>query len=172
MQLLSPAQVAGYFSFVLGITAYLQKTDHRLKFFNASQALLYALHFLLLGNLPAAASALVSSTRSFLALRFRSIGLAASIVAVSVAAGVRFARTPAGWLTVVASSVATLAIFMLTGVRLRLVLLGCTLAWLVNNLLSHSIGGVLLELCTAAINIATTTRLLRASNRMNRECTG
>ncbi len=168
----SPAQVAGYFSFVLGVSAFLQRTDHRLKSFNASQSLVYALHFGLLGNLPAAASSLISSGRSFLALRFKSVTLAAAIVVVYVIAGLMLAKTPAGWLTVVASSVATLAMFMLTGVPLRLVLLGCTLAWLANNILSHSIGGVLLESTIVAVNASTIFRMVQATNEGRRAAVG
>ncbi|SRR5260370_614160 len=72
MGLFSPAQLVGYIALVLGITAFLQKSDDRLKFFNATQGLFYALHFVLLGNLPASTSSLTSSLRSFLALRYRS----------------------------------------------------------------------------------------------------
>jgi hypothetical protein len=164
MRLFTPAQVAGYLAFVLGVTAFLQRTDRRLKFFNASQSLIYALHFVLLGNLPASASSLISSGRSFLALKCRSMMLAVTIVVVYICAGMRFAKTPGGWLTVVASSVATLAMFTMTGIPLRLVLLGCTAAWLANNILSHSIGGTMLEVSVAVINITTMARMFQAGN--------
>lgn len=164
MQILSPAQVAGYFAFVLGVTAFLQKTDRRLKFFNASQSLIYALHFVMLGNLPASASSLISSARSFLALRFKSFTLAVAIVAVYLAAGFLVVKSATGWLTVVASCVATVAIFTLTGIPLRLVLLCCTGAWLANNILSRSIGGTLLEFSIAVINITTMIRMFQESN--------
>ena len=160
----SLAQVAGYFSFLLGVSAFLQRTDRRLKSFNASQSLVYALHFGLLGNLPAAAASLISSVRSFLALRFRSVTLAAAIIVVYAGAGLMLAKTPAGWLTVVASSAATLAMFTLNGVPLRLVLLGCTFAWLANNILSRSIGGVLLESTIVAVNASTIIRMLQTTN--------
>lgn len=162
MNALSPAQIAGYFALVLGIIAFLQKSDKRLKFFNASQSLVYALHFLMLGNLPAAVSALISSARSFLALRFRSLYLAAAIIVVNVIAGAAFIRSGAGYLPVVASCLATVAIFTMEGVPMRLVLLSCTFMWLANNLLSRSIGGTVLETFIATINISTMIRMSRA----------
>lgn len=161
MNAFSPPQIAGYLSFVLGVSAFLQKKDRRLKALNSVQSLTYAIHFVMLGNAPAAASALVSSARTYLSIRYRSVALAAGFVALFVAAGVVFAKSPAGWLTIVASSVATVAMFTLKGVPLRLVLLSTTVMWLVNNVMSGSIGGVILELAVAAINISTTVSLMR-----------
>jgi hypothetical protein len=163
MALFSPAQVVGYIALALGITAFLQKSDDRLKFFNGTQGLVYALHFVLLGNLPASASALISSLRSFLALRYRSWLLGAAIIVANVGLGAAFARNTAGWLPVVGSSIATIAIFTMRGVPFRFVLLASTLLWLANNILTGSIGGTLLELANAAVNISTIIRMVRSS---------
>ena len=161
MGLFSPAQVVGYAALALGITAFLQQSDQRLKFFNATQGLVYALHFVLLGNLPASASSLLSSCRSFLALRYRSWLLGAAIVCVNVGLGVAFARNAAGWLPVIGSCIATMAIFTMKGVPFRCVLLASTLLWLANNVISGSIGGTLLEVANAIINISTMVRMVR-----------
>jgi hypothetical protein len=159
---LSPAQIVGYAAFILGVAAFLQKRDRRLKLFHGSQCLVYAWHFSMLGNLPACASALISSLRSFLAVKSRSPWLAAAIVCVSLAAGAVFARGIVGWLPVMASSFATVAIFCMRGVPMRLVLLGCTLLWLANNILCGSIGGTLLEAIIAVVNASTMVRMFRA----------
>jgi hypothetical protein len=168
MGLFSPAQVVGYIALALGITAFLQKSDDRLKFFNATQGLVYALHFVLLGNLPASASSLISSLRSFLALRYRSWLLGATIVIVNVGMGAAFARNTAGWLPVIGSSIATVAIFTMRGVPFRAVLLSSTLLWLANNIISGSIGGTLLELANATINISTMIRMVRSARAQSR----
>jgi hypothetical protein len=168
MGLFSPAQVVGYIALALGITAFLQKSDDRLKFFNATQGLVYALHFVLLGNLPASASSLISSLRSFLALRYRSWLLGAAIVIVNVGMGAAFARNTAGWLPVIGSSIATVAIFTMRGVPFRAVLLSSTLLWLANNIISGSIGGTLLELANATINISTMIRMVRSARAQSR----
>ena len=163
MGLFSPAQVVGYIALALGITAFLQESDHRLKFFNATQGLAYALHFVLLGNLPASTSSLLSSFRSFLALRYRSWLLGAAIVGANVGLGAAFAKNAAGWLPVVGSCIATIAIFTMRGVPFRSVLLASTLLWLANNILTGSIGGTLLELANATVNLSTIVRLVRSS---------
>jgi hypothetical protein len=162
----SPAQLAGYLALALGVTAFLQRSDRRLKLFNATQGLVYALHFLLLGNLPASASSLLSSCRSFLAVRYRSLVLGAVIIVSNIGLGAALSRTRAGWLPVVASCIATAAIFTLSGIPLRLVLLTSTLLWLANNLVSVSIGGTLLEIANATINIFTMIRLARSASEI------
>ena len=161
MQIFSPAQVVGYLALILGVTAFLQKSDQRLKFFNAVQSLVYAVHFVLLGHLPACASSLVSSTRSFLALRYRSLWLGAAMIAANLALGAAFVTDWAGWLPVIGSCIATYAIFNMRGIPFRLVLLASTLLWLANNIVTGSIGGTVLEVANATINIATMVRIAR-----------
>jgi hypothetical protein len=163
MNIFSTPQIVGYFSFVLGVAAFLQKTDRRLKMLGATQSLIYAVHFALLGNVPAAASAFISSTRTSISIKYRSATLAVCFVLINVTAGLVVVKTPLGWLTVVATCGATIAMFTLSGVQLRLVLLASTVLWLANNILTQSIGGTALELTIAVINIITTLRLMRAS---------
>ena len=165
MGLFSPAQLVGYIALALGIAAFLQKSDDRLKFFNATQGLVYALHFVLLADLPASASSLISSLRSFLALRYRSWLLGAAIIVANVGLGAAFARNTAGWLPVIGSSIATIAIFTMRGVPFRCVLLVGTLLWLANNIIAGSIGGTILELANATINISTMIRIVRSPAR-------
>ena len=165
MGLFSPAQVVGYIALALGITAFLQKSDRRWKLFNATQGLFYALHFVLLRNLPACASCLISSSRSFLALRYRSLWLGAAFVVLNLGMGVALARSAAGWLPVIGSCIATVAIFTMRGVPFRSVLLASTLLWLANNIITGSVGGTVLEVANAVVNISTMIRMLRSSTR-------
>ncbi|HSM92524.1 MAG TPA: YgjV family protein [Anaeromyxobacteraceae bacterium] len=166
MDWLSPAQLLGYLAFVLGVTAFLQKDDRRLKAWVGAESLTYVLHFALLGNPSAAASALVSAIRSFLAIRFRSAWLAAVIVLVSVALGLAFSRGGAGWLPVAGSCIGAVAVFTMRGVPMRLVLLTSTFLWLANNALSRSIGGTLLEASIATASLTTIARMAAERRRL------
>ena len=162
MELFSTAQCVGYVAFVLGVGAFLQKIDRRLKFLLASESLAYTVHFALLGNFSASASALISCFRSFMSMKTRSPWLATVIIGVYMAAGIAFAKNGAGWLPVIGSAVATLAMFFMRGIPMRLVLLSSTLMWLANNIISGSIGGTLLESTIAIINISTMIRIFRS----------
>jgi hypothetical protein len=163
MDFFSPAQCAGYGAFALGVTAFTQSDDRWLKRLLSAQGLVYCVHFMLLGNQPAGASALLSSARSYLTLYSTSAWLAALFIAVNLAAGAVLVHSLAGWLPVVASCAGAYAMFRMRGTPMRLVLLACTAMWLTNNLLSGSIGGTLLELTIGAANGTTIIRLLRAS---------
>lgn len=143
---------------ILGVTAFLQRSDSRLKVLIAAESLVYALHFWLLNVPPASASALITAVRTFLSLKLRTAWLSVLFVVIHLAAGVYFAKTPAGWLTVIGSCVSTVAVFQMRGLPMRLMMLFSTGCWLVNNILSGSIGGATLE---SLIAIANTTTILR-----------
>ena len=162
MPAFSLPQWVGYIAFVLGVTAFLQKSDRRLKFFNASECFVYALHFMLLGNPPASASSLISGCRSLLALKTRSPFLAAFIIGINIAMGLALVKSPLGWLPVAASCGATVAVFLMRGIPMRLVLLVSTLLWLVNNIVSGSIGGTSLEVVIAIANTWTMVHMFTA----------
>ena len=165
MQAFSPAQIVGYVAFALGLLAFSQRNDRRLKLLNSCQSLVYALHFLLLGNIPASATSMVASIRSFLATKTRSYIVMSVLLVVNLASGFAFAHTPAGWIPVVGSLFGTLAIFLLSGINMRLVLLGCTFCWLTNNILSGSIGGTLLEAMVALMNSTTIVKIWMRQRR-------
>jgi len=160
-RLLSPAQLAGYVAFVLGVTAFLQRDDRRLKFFLASECAAYVVHFILLGNPTAAASSAVSGGRTLITFWSRSRRLALLFMATYLVVGATLANSLAAWWPVVGSSLATWAVFRMHGIRMRLVMLVSTSMWLTNNILSGSVGGTLLEALIAIANVTTIARMVR-----------
>ena len=165
MSLLSPAQVIGYVALVLGVTGFLQRDDRRLKLLVAGECFVYVAHFALLGNPPAASSALVSGVRMTLSVWFRSAWLAAASVAVNVGLAVAVGAHGAQWVPVFGSSLGAIAVFLMKGIPMRLVLLTSTACWLANNVLSGSVGGTVLESIIAAASITTIVRMAMAARR-------
>jgi hypothetical protein len=103
--------------------------------------------------------------RSLVAMKSRSIRLAVLFIVLSLGIGFALAGRGPGWLVVIASIAGTLAMFTLNGIRLRLVLLGGTMLWLTNDLLSRSVGGTMLETLIAVVNLSTIVRMARSSDR-------
>jgi hypothetical protein len=165
---LSPAQLVGYVALDLGVAAFLQKSDTRLKVLIAAESLAYVAHFILLGNFPASGSALVSCLRMLVSLKSRSPWWIGVFITVNIVIGVLFAKSIAGWLPITASCLATVAVFVLNGIVMRLILFVCTLLWLVNNLLSGSIGGTVLETIIAVVNLSTILRMTAQKGREQR----
>lgn len=165
MDFYSLPQCVGYIAFVLGVIAFLQKKDRPLKFFVGLESLVYTVHFTLLGNATAAASALITSLRSFLAIKTSSTLVAVVVVIANIAAGLVLTKGVLGWLPVIGSCVSTYAVFTMKGIPMRLMILSSTFCWLANNILSGSIGGTLLEAIIAVVNTSTILRMCRSTAR-------
>lgn len=159
MDYFSPAQCAGYVALVLGVWAFLHRDDRRMKLLLSLESVVYGAHFLMLGNLAAAGSATISAGRTYLSIRSKSLWVAAAAVGLNLVVGLKVARGGLSWLPVLASCVATVAFFTLDGLRLRMVLLMTTMAWLVNGWVSRSVGGVVLESLIATANATTLARM-------------
>ena len=164
----SLAQITGYVAFAIGVYSFLQKDDRRLKATIGAQAFSYAVHFLLLGSLAAAAASLVTSVRAVISLYTRSSWVAVAIITTNIALGVVTAESAVGFLPVLASCAGTTAFFWFEGIPMRLVLLGATACWLANNLILGSIGGTLLELFLGAVNGWTCYRLWRIERALRK----
>jgi hypothetical protein len=157
----SPAQCVGYVAFVLGVGSFLQKDDRRFKLFMAAECFAYVVHFTLLGNPTAVASSTMSVLRSLLALRTRSVWVAAAVIAANLALGSWLAKQPSDWLPLTASCLGTFALFLLKGVPMRLLMLCGTGCWVANNIIAGSIGGTALEVVVGIVNIVTIVRMVR-----------
>ena len=162
----SPAQILGYVALILGIAAFLQKSDTRLKVLIACESIAYVVHFILLGNYPASGSALVSCLRNLTSIKSRAPVWIAVFLAINLILGAVFAKSVTGWLPITASCLATVAVFRMSGIPMRAVLLVCTLLWLVNNILSGSVGGTLLEAVIALVNATTITGMIVQRRRV------
>jgi len=76
-------------------------------------------------------------------------------VAINVGLGLKLASVWWNWIPLIASSVGTLALFLLEGIQMRVLMLLGTALWIVNNVLSGSIGGTALEVVIAITNTYT-----------------
>ena len=162
MDFLAPAQMVGYLAFILGVTAFAQRIDWKLKTLIAVECLAYTVHFAMLGNGTASSSAALSAVRMFASLKTRSPYLASLFLVVNIGLGLWLAHSWTAVFSIAAGCLGTVAAFFMTGIRLRGLLFLATLCWLSNNIASGSIGGTLLESIIAVVNGSTMWRLWRA----------
>jgi len=155
-------QILGYATFLLSMVTFSQKQDHRLKIWMSVQTLFYASHLYLMGNPAAAAGALLAVVRNMLSLRTRAWSVALLLLFANVLLGVFLVKAVWNVLPLLAVAIATVSIFRLEGMQMRLGVLCASLLWLVNNILTGSIGGTALELMIATVNSITIFRLYRA----------
>lgn len=160
---LSPAQLLGYAAFAFGVACFAQIDDRRFKLFMAAECAAYIGHFALLAQPTAVASTTVSLLRSLASIGAQRPAVGLFFILISAALGLWLMQ---GWLSllpVVASCIGSYALFFLSGLRMRALMLLGTVIWLINNLLVGSIGGTALEAVLALSNLRTLRRLHRAA---------
>jgi uncharacterized membrane protein YbaN (DUF454 family) len=158
---LSLPQGLGYATFIISMVAFAQKRDRRFKAWLTGQNILYASHFYLMDNPAAVAGALLAATRNLLSLRTRAWGVALALLTVNALLACFVVRAVWNLLPLLATAVATVSMFRLQGLKLRLGVFCATLLWLANNIITGSIGGTALELMIAVLSGITIIRLCR-----------
>ena len=161
VDVLSLPQLLGWAAFVFGVASFAQTSDSRFKKLMALECLAYVLHFALLGQWTASASATVSLGRSLAAVRYPSKAVGLFFMTLSVASGLWLYTSWVSWLPITASVLGTFALFFLRHVRMRLVMLSGTVLWLIHNYWVGSLGGTLLEGVLCIVNIFTLVRMVQ-----------
>ncbi|MCE0494763.1 YgjV family protein [Vibrio salinus] len=155
------AQFVGFISFGLGLSVFYQKNDKRLKILMLIFNLTHLLHFLLLGSMVSALSALLSALRTTTAIFISSKKVAVFFIAISLVSGYWMAEHWWDMWSVVGTAIGTYSVFCLSGIVMRIGFLLGASCWLTNNILVGSIGGTLLEMTLIAMNLLTIYRLYR-----------
>ncbi|WP_087023996.1 YgjV family protein [Thaumasiovibrio subtropicus] len=149
------AQLLGFVSFGLGMTAFYQRDDKRLKQIMVVFNLNHAIHYVLLAAMPAALSSLLSGARTWLSIRYRSHQLAWVFIILNLFVGWFVATDWTALFPMAGFCLGTYALFCLKGLKMRFFFVIGALCWLANNIIVGSWGGVLLETCLLAMNLRT-----------------
>ena len=160
-ELFSTAQMFGHAALLVSLVTFSRKRDTQFKGWLVGQNLLYAIHFFLMGNLAAMVGSTLSSTRTLLSLYTRSLVVTAIVLTANVLLGFWVVKAVWNVIPLTATAIATVAMFRLHGLQLRCVMLLCTILWLINNILTGSIGGTAMESMIAVISCFTIFRLRR-----------
>ncbi|EMH2941789.1 YgjV family protein [Vibrio parahaemolyticus] len=155
------AQALGLISFGLGFSVFYQKNDRHLKILMLIFNLNHLLHFLLLGSMVSALSALLSALRTTTAIFVSSKRVAAVFIVISLVSGFWVAEQWRDLWPIIGTVIGTYSVFCLSGIRMRIGFLLGASCWLTNNILVGSIGGTLLEMTVIVMNLLTIYRLHR-----------
>jgi len=151
----------GHAALLVSLVTFSRKRDTQFKGWLVGQNLLYAIHFFLMGNLAAMVGSTLSSTRTLLSLYTRSLVVIAILLTANVLLGFWVVKAAWNVIPLTATAIATVAMFRLHGLQLRCVMLLCTILWLINNILTGSIGGTAMESMIAVMSCFTIFRLRR-----------
>ncbi|MCF6143369.1 MULTISPECIES: YgjV family protein [Pseudoalteromonas] len=153
------AQGFGFLSFLLAMLCFMQKDDRRLKLIMIVMNLNHALHFYLLNAVTSSLCCLFSAARTAVSIKSKATWLACIFVTLTALIGYFTAQQWTEYIAVLGACLGSYALFCLTGITMRWVLLSGSCLWLINNIIVGSIGGVLLEAMVIVINLMTIYRL-------------
>lgn len=160
------AQALGFVSFALGMYAFYQKDDKKLKVIMMVFSLNHMLHYLLLGSIVSALSAMLAAIRTGTAIYVSSKRVAAIFILIGGGSGWYLADSLSDLWSILGMCIGTYAVFALKGIPMRIAFLIGAMCWLTNNILVGSIGGSLLEATLISVNTFTIYRLLREQSAL------
>jgi len=161
------AQLGGLVALGFIMIAFASRQDDRLLVHLIFANIAFAAHFALFGQWTAAGISLLVIARILLARRFKGRwSMMLPVLAVNVIVALVTASEPADLWPLAAGVFGTFGMFMLRGIPMRLCLAAAAVAWLTNNLLIGSIGGIVAELLALGTNLVTMWRIYRAHQRV------
>ncbi|MEP2652449.1 MAG: YgjV family protein [Paraglaciecola sp.] len=143
----------------IGVSAFFQKDDQKLRYFLTVFTLFMTVHFLMLGQWPGALMAFLGSLRNYASSKTNSVKVMYGFIFSAWVLAIPNMESLIHLLPVIATTFGTVAVFRMKGIQLRLLMSMGTLCWLTHNYLVFSIGGVLVESLFLIINTHTMFKL-------------
>lgn len=168
----SLVQIIGYIAAVIGIIAFLQSSDIRMKLLIVTMGLLNIVHFLMLGAYVGAANVALATSRAglsmFEGIRRKARFVVPIYIALSAAFLILTYQQPADYFSFMAGVIGSYAFFCLNGYKLRAALVCGGLCWLIHNIMVLSYGPAFMEVCILTINATMTWRLYKKGREHER----
>ncbi|WP_199438406.1 YgjV family protein [Vibrio owensii] len=161
------AQAISIISMSIGMLAALQKNDVKLKKMLVAFQMIHMTHFLLLNALTSALTCLFAGLRTAVSLKTASPIAAYGFAALTVLLSPLVVNSPIDYLPVVGSCIGTIALYRLTGIKMRAAFIVVSICWLINNIIVGSIGGIALEVTIITLNLITMYRIFRDEKRVS-----
>jgi len=155
------AQGVGLLALLIGISAFIQRSDQRLRLWLTLYQVAIGIHFWMMGAGAAALSAWLSSGRTLLSSRTRNLWIMTAFLLLVWGVGVPKVTMAIQWLPLIGTTLGTWGLFRERGIRMRLYMLSGTVCWVAHNFAIGSIGGTLIEASFLFVNSHTIFRLWR-----------
>lgn len=161
----SLTQIIGYLAAVVGVFAFAQHDDMRMRGLLCLMGCIIVLHFVMLGAYAAAMAAGLAGSRAGLSMfsHFRRHRHIISIIyaVITIWMGASLYERFIDILPLFAALTGTYAFFYLDGIKMRLVLMCGTTFWLTHNLLALSYGPSVMEFLVLSSNVRTIYQMLK-----------
>lgn len=158
-------QGLGILAFILGVSAFLSKSDKLLKLLISIACFLISAHFILLGAYVGAGAAALGGTRAFMSIFQSAKPYAPIFFAAYVPLGYFYIEDWLDILPIMAGLIGTYSMFCLKKIPMRFGLLATSSLWLTHNILQGSIGPSLLEIFYICANAKTIHKMKDEENK-------
>ena len=147
------AKAIGFMAFFITCAGYLSRSDDKLKLAIAVSAGLLSFHYVLLAAWVAAASLLVNFVRNQISRKRQGISWFVGFAIIQLAVSVILYQTVRDIFPILGSLISGYALFCERGRRLRILMIICTIMWLINNILLLSYGAMLQDSLSIIANV-------------------
>lgn len=156
------AQAIGLLASATIITAFFFKGDVKLKLIAALGHFLFIIHFFMLGATAGAITSTINSTRGLASIKFhKSKRVMFIFMSFYILAALLFVEQWIDFLPYATGVIGCYALYMLSGLKLRLLITVSAIFWLIYNIYFLSLGGILTEVFVISANCLTIYRILK-----------
>ena len=153
-------QVLGYIASAILLTGFAIKHDKKMKAILTLSSLLFAAHYYLIGAFAGMAISAVNAARNSSSIFFYQSRLILGIfLCAYIVSGVLTIETGIDILPFIAAISVCIGMFLLQGLRFRLVLIFTSLLWIIYTVFVGSIGGLINSAAMFFISINTAYRV-------------
>lgn len=161
------AQIVGLIATAFIIVAYSFKNDTSYRAIASAGGFLFSLHFFMLGAFAGSAVNLINGFRSISAIHFhKSKKLMLFFMALYIFSAFFVVEEFIDALPFLNGLLGAYAIFQLSGIRMRLVMLVVSGMWMAYNIIFMSIGGIITECFVLTSNCITIYRIFRDNKKL------
>ena len=165
---LSFEQILGYVASAILLSGYAIKSDVKTKIVLIFSYLVFALHFFMLGAFTACAISIVSVMRNSSSIFFHQSKIVFSVfVAFYISSAFFTYGTPVDILPLLAALVTCFGMFLLGGIRFRILVVVATVLWTIHNVMVGSIGGTINTVVLFFISSVTVWRLYKDDKKVS-----
>ena len=148
-------QTLGILGFLFFVITFAQKNDVKFKIYMGIACLIMSIHFYFLSSYVGMILSFFSAIRSYFSLYEKFKKFSYIFCLIYLFSGIAFYSEPIDILPTISGVIGTIALFYLSGVKMRMISLFCAFLWLSYNINIGSIGGILNEVFIILVNSRT-----------------
>lgn len=162
-------QLIGVLGYIVGVSAFLQRSDNAFRWQLTIVNIIMSVHFYLLGpdSYPAAILNIINIFRNIASAYTRNLFVMIFFIVLMWVLSLPTIVVPMQYLSVIGTSLVTFSMFRLQQASMRFGILLSSVLWIIYSIWMGSIGSLAIETTFAIINIITIIKLSKITKQTN-----